>query len=37
MPETPLPSDEELKALFFQKYGHPDRTGWAPRRRFNAG
>jgi len=37
MPDSPLPTDDELRALFFQKYGHPDRTGWAPRRRFNAG
>jgi len=32
-----LPTTDELRALFVDKYGSPDRTGWAPRRRWNAG
>ncbi len=32
-----LPSDADMEELFRQKYGDPERTGWAPRRRFAHG
>jgi SAM-dependent methyltransferase len=32
-----LPSVDELRQLFLQKYGTPDKTGWGPRRRFRFG
>jgi SAM-dependent methyltransferase len=32
-----LPSAEELHALFCLKYGSPEETGWAPRRRYRHG
>lgn len=35
--EDPLPSPAELEALFRSKYGDPETTGGAPRRRFRFG
>ena len=32
-----LPAGSELEQLFLQKYGDPQRTGWAPRRRRRFG
>lgn len=32
-----LPTRAELEALFLQKYGPPDSTGWSPRRRWKFG
>jgi len=30
-------SSEELNEFFLQKYGHPETTGWSPRRRYRIG
>jgi 2-polyprenyl-3-methyl-5-hydroxy-6-metoxy-1,4-benzoquinol methylase len=35
--EHQLPSSEELEQLFVSKYGRPELTGWAPRKRFHRG
>jgi len=32
-----LANEEELRALFLQKHGKPEATGWAPSRRFRFG
>lgn len=32
-----LPTPEEMEKLFLQKYGDPETTGWAPRRRRRFG
>jgi SAM-dependent methyltransferase len=34
---TAFPTLQELKSLFVQKYGSPEKVGWAPRRRFRFG
>ena len=31
-----IPSTYELEEIFLQKYGAPDKVGWAPRRRYQA-
>jgi 2-polyprenyl-3-methyl-5-hydroxy-6-metoxy-1,4-benzoquinol methylase len=35
--EHALPSPEDMRRLFIQKYGAPGTTGWAARRRFRYG
>jgi 2-polyprenyl-3-methyl-5-hydroxy-6-metoxy-1,4-benzoquinol methylase len=37
MNERIQPNARELRELFEIKYGHPDTTGWAPRRRLHHG